>query len=173
MRLSVRMLVFASAAVLLLLTGVTLWVGIRVGKATVWERGRAPEPAPILSGNPLPRRIFGQDGHSAVADITFIEGNVITATARGGEERVIHVTPETMILRGAMRSPTRTWVGQDGLAQFEDVQPGARIIVLGRPREDGTMEARLIHIVTAEFSLEPPPPFPPEAIPDRRRRSAP
>jgi hypothetical protein len=157
---------------LLLLTGVTMWVGIRVGKATVWERGRAPDPPPSLIGGPLPGRIFLRDGHSAVADIDVIAGDVITATARGGEQRVIYVTPETMVLRGAMRSPTRTRVGADGLAQFAELQPGARIIALGRPRDDGAMEARLIHIVPPDFPLDPPPMRTPP-FPDRRRREGP
>lgn len=172
MNLGVRSLGCVAAITLLLLTGVTLWVGIRVGKATVWERGRAPDPPPSLIGGPLPRRIFGQDGHSAVADITAIEGNLITATARDGEQRIIYVTADTLVLRGNLRAPSRLLVGEAGLAQFEELQPGARIIVLGRPRDDGAMEARLLHIVPSDFPLDPPPLRTPP-FPDRRRRDGP
>ena len=161
MRLGLRSLGCGLALALLVLLGITLWVGMRVGMAAVVARGRATaDETAVLPGTGWVHRALGQAGHGVVADIDSIAGPTLLVTDRQGERRVIEVTAETRFLVGAGRSATR--VGEGGLAQFPDLRPGARIIVLGRPRDDGAIEARVLRLVP----VDAPPP-------QRWRREAP
>ena len=167
MRLGLRSLGCAVALALLVLLGISLWVGMRVGMAAVWERGRpAQDASPGLPGVALVRRALSRAGHGVVADIETIEGQTLIVIDRQGEQRVIQVTPETRLLASTTRPPTR--LGGDSLAQWPELHPGARIIVLGQPRDDGVIEARLLRIVPPDAPADPA--RPPS---DRRRRESP
>lgn len=161
MRPGLRSLGCGLALVLLALLGITLWVGMRVGIATVAERGRAtPGQSAGLPGVAWVRGALGQGGHGLVAEVDRIEGATLWVTDRQGEPRVVLVTAETRYLTGTTRPGTR--LGEGGLAQFPELGPGARLIVLGWPRDDGVIEARVLRLV------------PPDApLPERRRRDSP
>ncbi len=160
MRGGLRALGCGVALALLVLLGISLWVGMRVGMAAVWERGRGEAPpAASLPGVAWVHRALGRSGHGVVADIDSVAGQTLLVTDRQGERRVIQVTPDTRFLAGSARPSAR--VGEGGLAQFPELHPGARIIVLGRPRDDGVIEARVLRIIPAD------------APPSERRRDNP
>ena len=149
MRSGLRSLGCGLAVALLVLLGISLWVGMRVGMAAVAERGRATADQPaVLPGVNVVRRTLGQSGHGVVAEIDSIAGQTLLVTDRQGNRRVVEVTAETRFLAGAGRPTTR--VGQGGLAQFPELQPGVRIIVLGQPHDDGALEARVLRVVPAD-----------------------
>ena len=162
-----RSLGCALTLALLALLGTTLWVGMRVGMATVWERGRATQDqTTALPGVAWVHHALWGSGHGVVADIDRIDGPTLHVTDRQGEQRVIQVTPDTRLLANTAGPPTR--IGDGGLAQFPDLHPGVRIIVLGRPRDDGAIEARLLRVVPADAPADPT-----RTPSDRRRRETP
>ncbi|MCW5850205.1 MAG: hypothetical protein KIT87_08985 [Anaerolineae bacterium] len=167
MRPSLRSLGCSAALALLALLGISLWVGMRVGMTAVWERGRAAQDSSAgLPGVAVVRHALWRTGHGVVADIESIEGQTLIVSDRQGEQHVIQVTSETRFLSTTTRPPAR--LGGGGLGELPELRPGARIIVLGQPRDDGVLEARLIRILPADApsdSTRPPT--------DRRRRESP
>ncbi len=130
---------------LLFLLGVTLWVGLRVGAATLWEQSVAAEAPPGLLGEGRlshPPR----DGHGAVGQVTRLEAERLTLVNRDGEERVVLFSADTLLVKGNPRTVTPTRVGDLGPSELNDLQPGARIVVIGKPNADGQLEARIIRI---------------------------
>ncbi len=154
---TVRSLGCAVALVFLVLVGIALWVGTRIGAATV--NGAAATSAGDNIESPL-GQFFPHpnphDGHGAIGLVKTVEPFKLTIRNRDGE-RIVIITQDTLVLRGdERRSSASPTVGQDGLTSIAEIQPGVRIVAIGRPGANGELEARAIRIVTSDRKERPP-----------------
>jgi len=142
-----RIIGVAIGLTLLVLIGTTLWVGVRVGSATTAVPTREEKGKSGLFGlrGMIDKAV--RDGHGAVGEIESIDGLRVKMITREGEARDILVMPETLVFWGNPQQTPPTKVGATGLTQFSEIQPGARIVVIGRPNADGQLEARIFHVL--------------------------
>lgn len=135
----------AVAAALLLILGVTLWVGMRVGQAGLSEMGTGGAGGPSLLGE---RRLGPRlaDGHGAVGIVTLVAPPRIEMVGREGQSRVILVTADTLISVGD-RSAAAAPLEAGNIGSIAELQPGVRLVAIGQPDAEGQLIARIIRIV--------------------------
>lgn len=145
MKASLRTFALALAVTLVVIIGVTLWVGMRVGQAAVSDVPAAGSAGPSLLGE---RRLgfLLRDGHGAVGIVTSIEPPRVEVTGRDGQRRVILVTADTLLAVGDRSAPAAP-VGEAGISGISDLKPGVRLVVIGQPDEQDELNARIIRIV--------------------------
>ncbi len=153
---TVRSLGCAIALVFLVLVGIALWVGARVGAASVSNTAAAGAGDTVASplGQFFPHP-SSRDGHGAIGLVESVEPYRITIRNRDGQ-RVVVVSQDTYILKGSERpSSTSATIGPDGLTNIPEIRPGVRIVAMGRPGANGELEARAIRV----------------GVPDRKEKS--
>lgn len=143
------------ALVLLMLVGISLWVGARIGIASLREASRG-QASPSLLGEGNFSNFRGRLRHSVVGEVDSVDAQSLTVLKRDGERRTIVITADTLISRGPLRggSLSSNRVGELGLTQFPDLQPGGRVVIIGRPRNNGQIEARVIRIIPVETPFD-------------------
>ena len=155
---NVRSLGCAIALGFLVLVGIALWVGARVGAASVSNATATGAGDAIAS--PL-ERFFphpgSREGHGAIGLVESVEPYKITIRNRDGQ-RVVLVSQDTFILRGGERpSSTSATIGADGLTNIPEIRPGVRIVAMGRPGPNGELEARAIRVGLPDRKEKPEP----------------
>jgi len=111
---------------------------MRVGETRAHFFGASPAP-----GSRLARPPWGQDfvkSHGALGEILSRDATGVMLKSRGGIQRRILVTRDTIIAREHERL---------GLS---DLQVGEHIIAIGSVRENGDLDARVIRVWIRGFS---------------------
>ncbi|MDD5110664.1 MAG: DUF5666 domain-containing protein [Patescibacteria group bacterium] len=104
------------------------------------------------------RDFVGQDfvaSHGIMGMVTKIENTSITIKGPGDAEKTLTVDDQTTIRRGMET------------LQIADLKLNDRIVVIGSPNNDGTIQAKLIRVI--DPSEEPRMPFPGDGPPDLPR----
>jgi len=155
---SFRSLGCAVALVFLVLVGIALWVGMRVGAASVSNAtatgagDNITSPLGTLFPHPPSR-----EGHGAIGLVESVEPYKMTIRNRDGQ-RVVLVSQDTFVLRGGERpSSTSATIGPDGLTSIPEIRPGVRIVAMGRPGPNGELEARAIRVGLPDRKEKPEP----------------
>lgn len=145
---------------LALVLGVALWVGARIGAAVP----DTPRAAPV-TGSLLGERAFiappPRERHGAIGEVTAVDPPRLVLIGREGETRIILVSQETMLAPpGPPPQPgdptplPATPLGVAGLAAAPQIQPGTRLLIIGRPTDEGQLEARIIRILPVDADLD-------------------
>jgi hypothetical protein len=148
---------------------VALAVGAAVG-GTVAGARVAAEAAP--SGEAAALRPPGRGGplvHSIVGRVTVVDGELVHLLPPDGLQAPVHVLPRTIIRRAGQR------VGLDA------IQPGDRVLAVGRLDDAGVLQARGLLVRPAPAARppreggpdRPPKPPPPEGAPERPPKPSP
>jgi len=123
----------AAVAFLFVLAG-AFWLGTRVG--ALWVTRESPEPWNVP---PLERPLFPFEGrpgpHGALGEVLRVEGDKIIVRNRFGVEQTLCVTPKTIIERGRRH------------ISLEDIRRGERVIAIGSPQPDGSIQIRIIRVL--------------------------
>ncbi|MFN8496983.1 MAG: hypothetical protein U0641_03945 [Anaerolineae bacterium] len=155
---NVRSLGCAIALGFLVLVGIALWVGARVGTAT--SNASPATGASAVSASPLGQffpHSESRQGHGAIGLVESVEPYKLTIRNRDGQ-RVVVVSQDTLVLKGGERpSSTSPTVGADGLTGIAEIRPGARIVAIGKPGPNGELEARAIRIGLPDRKEKPDP----------------
>ncbi|MFN8484894.1 MAG: hypothetical protein U0768_17810 [Anaerolineae bacterium] len=153
---NVRSLGCAMAIGFLVLVGIALWVGARVGAATsnaspgTGSTADSASPLGQFFPHPEPR-----ERHGAIGLVESVEPFKITIRNRDGQRMVV-VSQETFVLKGIERpSATSATVGPDGLKDIPEIRPGERIVAIGKPGPNGELEARAIRIGVPDRKEKP------------------
>jgi len=95
------------------------------------------------------RDFKGEDfisSHGGAGIIAIIDGNDLIVRDQNGVEKNFVVTQDTAIKRGIAD------------LSLTDLKTDDRVVIIGSPQADGTIEAKIIRVFTVEDEL-PPPPF--------------
>jgi hypothetical protein len=89
------------------------------------------------------------DGHGTAGNVIQIADDFLIVRGQENVEKTISTAKSTIIRRGRE------------MISLKDIPLDANVVVIGSPRSDGTIEAKLIRIfASGETPLPPPPPAP-------------
>ncbi|MDP2708710.1 MAG: hypothetical protein Q8O93_01485 [bacterium] len=80
----------------------------------------------------------GFNGHSGFGQIIKIEGNNLVVKDQGNVEKIILVSEQTAIIRDFQN------------IKISDLKVDDQLVVIGRPNDQGQIEAKLIRVVPAQ-----------------------
>lgn len=142
MRLDRRFVIYLIIALLVVLALIgVFWLGFWVGQMRGGARTPPGVPPVERPGFFPPGLVPGRfrwheprERHSVLGVVESVEGNVIVATGRWGTQVKVLITEDTVFRRGR----------ED--ISLAEVQPGDRIAVLGWPKGEGEIEARVVWV---------------------------
>jgi hypothetical protein len=73
-------------------------------------------------------------GHGTVGIVIKIDGNSLIVKSPDGVEKTVVITPDTTIRRGS------------AIIKVPEIVPDTQIVVIGTPKDNGTIEAKFIRI---------------------------
>lgn len=123
----------AGVAILFILAG-AFWLGTRVGALRATHGAPEPEIVPPFEQPffPFERR---PGPHGALGEVLRVEGDKVIVRNRFGVERTLCITPKTIIERGRRH------------ISLGDIREGERVIAIGSPQPDGSIQIRIIRVL--------------------------
>jgi hypothetical protein len=83
------------------------------------------------------------DAHGLFGDVLGVRGNEIMMRDKDGTEKIVVISPETVIRRQMNNLPV------------EKITPQMRIVIIGEPEDDGRIEAKMIRVFDQQLTHPP------------------
>lgn len=144
-----RGILIGSGVVLVLFS--VFWLGMFVGEKkarfsfVVGQRyeslsGHKQATPPFGRGHIPPRRPFFSGGHAAVGEVISITDDQMVVRGRDNAEKVVLFGDKTRVFEGRSR------------VEVGEIKDGDRVVVIGRPSDEGQIDARLVRILNGNGS---------------------